>query len=163
MRKIDLGFVGLRPPSEHPHVSGLEWECVAHHEVVVVLPAKHPLVKSRKIHILDLKPLFFVTMSEEGHPGSRRWLNTLCHEAGFTSRILQDVELESGIMSFVAEGLGVTLAREPIKKLPHAGVVFRPSADSAKSEYWIAWHRENVSKALAQYIRIVKEEAPAWD
>jgi len=30
---------------------------------------------------------------------------------------LQDVDLESGIMTFVAEGLGVTLAREQIKKI----------------------------------------------
>lgn len=162
-RKIDLGFVGLRPPADHLHAAGLAWECVAHHDIVVVLPAEHPLAKKRQIHVFDLKSLFFVTMSEESHPGSRQWLNGLCHEAGFTPRILQDVELESGILSFVAEGLGVTLAREQIKKLPHPGVVFRPLADSAKSEYWIAWHRENGSKALAQYIRIVKQEAPAWD
>lgn len=70
------------------------------------------------------------------------------------------MELESGIMTFVAEGLGVTLARESIKRLPHAGVVFRPLADFPKVEYWIAWHSENGSKALAQYIEIVKKEVP---
>jgi DNA-binding transcriptional LysR family regulator len=65
-------------------------------------------------------------------------------------------------MTFVAEGLGVTLAREQIKKLPHHRVVFRPLADSAKADYWIAWHRENRSKALSQYVEIVKKEIPAW-
>lgn len=161
-RKIDLAFLGLRPPDDHKEIVGLQWECVAHHDVVVVLPAKHPLAKKKEIFVLDLKPLFFVTMSEQTHPGSRQWLHGLCREAGFVPRILQDVELESGIMTFVAEGLGVTLAREPIKKQPHEGVVFRPLAASAKADYWIAWSGENGSKALARYIEIVKQEAPAW-
>ena len=161
-RKIDLGFVGLRPPTSEKEASGLVWECVAHHNVVVVLPARHPLIKKSKIKITDLKSQFFVAMSEETHPGSRHWLSGLCQQVGFTPRILQDVDLESGIMTFVAEGLGVTLAREQIKKLPHPGVVFRPLEPPAEADYWIAWHRDNHSKALSQYIEIVKREAPAW-
>ena len=157
-RKIDLGFVGLRPPT---NMAALAWECVARHRVVVVLPARHPLVKKSKIKLSDLKPLFFVAMSKQSHPGSRAWLSGLCLGAGFTPRILQDVELESGLMTFVAEGLGVTLAREQIKNLPHPGVVFRPLANAAKAEYWIAWHRENRSNALEQYIEVVKKHAAA--
>jgi DNA-binding transcriptional LysR family regulator len=156
-RKIDLGFVGLRASAAN--VSALAWQCVAHHDVVVVLPANHPLAKRNKIKLSELKSLFFVAMSEETHPGSRDWLSAICHEAGFVPRILQDVELEAGLMTFVAEGLGVTLAREQIKNLPHPGVVFRPLATAAKADYWIAWHRENHSKALAQYVEIVRQEA----
>jgi DNA-binding transcriptional LysR family regulator len=158
-RKIDLGFVGLRPPAASKNTAAIAWECVARHNVVVVLPAHHPLAKASRIRLTDLKPLFFVAMSEETHPGSRDWLSGLCQEAGFAPRILQDVDLESGIMTFVAEGLGVTLAREQIKNLPHPGVVFRPLVTSAKTNYWIAWHRENRSKALAQYIDVVKKQA----
>ncbi len=158
-RKIDLGFVGLRPSAAARNMSALAWECVARHKVVVVLPAQHPLANKSKIKLPDLKPLFFVAMSEETHPGSRDWLCGLCQEAGFTPRILQDVDLESGLMTFVAEGLGVTLAREQIKNLPHPGVVFRLLETAAKAEYWIAWHRENHSKALGQYIEIIKKQA----
>jgi hypothetical protein len=64
-------------------------------------------------------------------------------------------------MTFVAEGLGVTLAREQIKNLPHPGVAFRPLAMAAKAEYWIGWRRENQSKALSKYIEVVKKEAAA--
>jgi DNA-binding transcriptional LysR family regulator len=158
-RKIDLGFVGLRPPAANKNMAALNWECVARHHVVVVLPARHPLAKKSKIPARDLKSLFFVAMSEDTHPGSRDWLTGLCQQAGFAPRILQDVDLESGIMTFVAEGLGVTLAREQIRNLPHPGVVFRPLVAAAKAGYWIAWHRENRSKALGQYIGIVKKQA----
>jgi DNA-binding transcriptional LysR family regulator len=159
-RKIDLGFVGLRPPAASKNMAALVWECVAHHDVVAVLPAHHPLAKKSKINMSDLKPLFFVAMSEETHPGSRDWLSGLCQQAGFTPRILQDVELEAGLIIFVAEALGVTLAREQIKNLPHPGVVFRPLVTAAKADYWIAWHRENRSKALGHYIEIVKNRQP---
>ena len=158
-RKIDLGFVGLRPSHTNKNTTGLAWECVARHKVVVVLPEIHPLAKKSKIKITDLKSLFFVAMSEQTHPGSRDWLSSICQGAGFTPRILQDVDLESGLMTFVAEGLGVTLAREQIKNLPHPGVVFRPLAIAAKADYWIAWHRENHSKALLKYIEVVKKRA----
>ena len=158
-RKVDLGFIGLRPPAALKNMAALNWECVARHNVVVVLPARHPLAKKGKVKIQNLKSSFFVAMSEQTHPGSRDWLSSLCQQAGFTPRILQDVDFEPGIMTFVAEGLGVTLAREQIKNLPHPGVVFRPLATAAKADYWIAWHRENHSKALGKYLEIVKKEA----
>jgi DNA-binding transcriptional LysR family regulator len=64
--------------------------------------------------------------------------------------------LEAGLMTFVAQGLGVTLAREQIEKLPHEGVVFRPLAPPVKTDYWIAWNRDNDSRGLQDYIQIVK-------
>jgi len=73
-----------------------------------------------------------VGMSEKTHPGFRDWLNGMCQQAGFTPRVLQDAELEPALMTFVAEGLGVTLAHEHIKKLPHPGVAFRPLAPRSR-------------------------------
>src|SRR5881409_1442801 len=152
-RKIDLGFVGLRFPSAS---SDLQWECIARHKTVVVLPSKHPLTKRNRVSLGDLKTMFFVGMSEKTHPGFRDWLAETCQPAGFTPRILQDAELEPALMTFVAEGLGVSLAREHIKKLPHPGVAFRPLAPPVKADYCIAWNRDNDSRALQQYIEIVK-------
>jgi len=158
-RKIDLGFVGGRPPASHKNLAALAWECIGQHRVVVVLPAKRPLAKHRKIKLKDLKSVFFVTMSETTHPGSRAWLSGVCQQAGFMPRILQEVELELGLLNFVAEDLGVALAREQIRHLSHPGVVFRPLATPVKADYWVAWHQENRSKALHQYIQIVKKNA----
>jgi DNA-binding transcriptional LysR family regulator len=100
--------------------------------------------------------MFFVGMSEKTHPGFRHWLSETCQQAGFTPRILQDAELEPALMTFVAEGLGVSLAREHIKRLPHPGVAFRPLTPPVKSDYCIAWNRDNDSRALQSYIEIVK-------
>jgi len=156
-RKIDLGFVGLPPPLT---AASIQWESIARHRTVVVLPAKHPLTRKRAIDLRELETMFFVGMSEKTHPGFRDWLNRTCEQAGFTPRVLQDAELEPALMTFVAEGLGVTLARDHIKKLPHPGVTFRPMASPLKIDYCIAWNRSNDSRALQQYIEIVKNLTP---
>jgi DNA-binding transcriptional LysR family regulator len=156
-RKIDLGFVGLPPPATM--MGHLRWESIARHRTVVVLPVKHPLARKPQVNLRELKTMFFVGMSEKTHPGFRNWLSETCQQAGFTPRILQDAELEPALMTFVAEGLGVSLAREHIKKLPHPGVAFRPLTPPVKSEYCIAWNRDNDSRALQQYIEIVKSLA----
>ncbi len=153
LRKIDLGFVGLPPAA---NTSAIAWESIAQHRTVVVLPTKHPLARKRQLSLGELETMFFVGMSEKTHPGFREWLNRTCQQTGFTPRVLQDADLEPALMTFVAEGLGVTLAREHIKKLPHPGVTFRPLTPQIKSDYCIAWNRNDDSRALQQYIEIVK-------
>lgn len=155
-RKIDLGFVGLHPPAT---VGSLECESIARHRTVVVLPANHPLARRRHVKLTDLETMFFVGLSEDTHPGFRAWVNSTCQQAGFTPRVLQDAELETTLMTFVAEGLGVTLARDRIRKLPHPGVALRPLYPPIKSDYYIAWNRNNDSRALQQYIAIIKGPA----
>jgi DNA-binding transcriptional LysR family regulator len=155
-RKIDLGFVGLRPPAS---TRGLQWESIGGHRTVVVLRANHPLARKRHVKLAELKSMFFVGMSEKTHPGFRDWLCETCRPAGFTPRILQDAEWEPALMTFVAEGLGVTLAREHIKRLPHPGVAYRPLTPPVKTDYCIAWNRGNDTRALQQYIEVVKHLA----
>ena len=155
-RKIDLGFVGLPPPAAN---RDLQWESIARHRTVVVLPEKHPLARKRQVKLGELKTMFFVGMSEKTYPGFRDWLSGRCQQAGFMPRILQDAELEPALMTFVAEGLGVSLAREHIKRLPHPGVALRPLAPPVRTDYCIAWNRDNESRALQQYIQMVKSLA----
>lgn len=151
-RKIDLGFVGLPPPA----ASGLYWQSITRHRTIAVLAVKHRLARKRQVKLTELENMFFVGMSEKTHPGFRDWLNRTCQQVGFTPRVLQDAELEAALMTFVAEGLGVSLVREHIKKLPHPGVAFRPLAPPIYSDYCIAWNRANELRALRQFIEIAK-------
>jgi DNA-binding transcriptional LysR family regulator len=152
-RKIDLGFVGTRPPQTN---KDLQWQSLARHKAVAILPAKHPLARKKRVHLTDLKPMFFVGMSEKTHPGFREWLNEICRPAAFTPRILQDAEIEPALMTFVAEGFGVSIAREQIKSVPHPGVVFRPLHPVVRTDYYIAWNRNNDSRALQQYLEVIR-------
>jgi DNA-binding transcriptional LysR family regulator len=80
-----------------------------------------------------------------------------CEGGGFAGRILQEADNEPIVMQFVADGLGVALLPEQITGLPHEGVVFRPLSPPLRRESAIAWRADNPSKALKDYIQIVKE------
>ncbi len=157
-RKIDLGFVGLRPAfSGHDLLS----ECVAHDSVVVALATNHPLAKRTKLHLSDLASQFFIGMSAKTHPGTRQWLLQICQEAGFDARILQETDLEATAITFVADGLGVALMLEQLSGLAHKGVQFRPLTPPLRRESTIAWRADNQSKPLRDYLQIVRDLSQA--
>ena len=152
--KIDLGFVGL-PPVRSGH--DLLSECVAKDPMLVFLPAHHPLAKRTKIKLAELAPQFFVGMSPTTYPGKREWLIETCRSAGFSARILQEVDSERAAIKFVADGLGIALLPAQIVDLPHEGVAFRPLSPPLRRESTIAWRADNPSKPLKDYIQIVKD------
>ena len=154
--KIDLGFVGLRESIEE---RGLQFRSVASHKTVAGLAKSNQLAKKTIIELRDLKPIFFIGMSETAYPGYRRWLTTTCQQVGFMPRVLQDADIERTVIRAVAAGLGVALLPDHVKKLPHENVVFRPLTPTVMTESCIAWKGENTSVALRAYVEIVKERS----
>ena len=153
-RTIDLGFIGARPPRTS---KDLQWECITKHEIVVALPARHPMAKQQSIRLAALKGQFFIGMSERSHPGFREWLIAVCQPGGFIPRIIQEPTLESARMQVVGEGLGITLARRQIQKLPHPGVVFRALVPAVYANQWITWNSNDDSAPLRLYVEIVRK------
>jgi len=155
-RRIDLGFVGLRPArSGHDLLS----ECVSHDAMFVALPSLHPLAIEAKAKLADLAQQFFIGISARTHAGAREWLLEVCQGAGFSGNILQETDGEPTAIKFVAGGLGVALMPEQITGLPHEGVAFRPLSPPLLRESTIAWRADNPSTPLRDYIRIVKDLA----
>jgi DNA-binding transcriptional LysR family regulator len=152
--KLDLGFVGLREPIEE---RGLHFQSIAAYETVAAIPAKNPLAKKSVIRLRELKPMFFIGISEQSYPGYRRWLTQTCRKVGFSPKVLQDAEIERTVLQAVAAGLGVALLPEQVKKLPHESVVFRELQPAVKTESCIAWAANNRSVALKAYVNIVSD------
>jgi DNA-binding transcriptional LysR family regulator len=154
--KIDLGFVGARKPIEE---RGLQFRCLASDKVVAALATGHALAKKAAVKLKDLKPMFFIGMSEASSPGYRDWLTTTCRRADFVPKVLQDADIERTVIQAVEAGLGVALLPDQVEKLAHENVVFRPLIPAALMESCIAWRSENTSTALKAYVEIVKERS----
>lgn len=152
--RIDLGFVGLREPIE---ARGFKFRSIAAYDTVAAIATTHPLAKRRVIRLKDLKPMFFIGMSETSYPGYRLWLTETCQRAGFSPRVLQDVEIERSLIQCVASGLGVALLPDQAKKLSHDDVVFRDLSSSVMTESCIAWKTDNHSSTLKAYVNIVTD------
>jgi len=149
---IDLGFVGLHEPIEE---RGLQFRPIASYETVAAVAKNNPLTKKTVIMLKELKPMFFIGMSETNYPGYRRWLTQTCRKVGFSPKVLQDADIERTVIQSVAAGLGVALLPDQVKKLPHDSVVFRELSPPVKTESCIAWKTDNPSVALKAYVNIV--------
>ena len=152
--KLDLGFVGLHEPIAR---RGLEFRTVVSYKTVAALPKNNPLAGEATVELKALASMFFIGMSEASYPGYREWLTKTCGRAGFTPKVLQDVDLERTMIHAVAAGLGVALVPEQLKKLEHQNVVFRLLNPTVATEGCVAWKGENRSAALQAYIRIVEQ------
>ena len=154
--KIDLAFVGSQKTIEE---RGLLFRSIGMDKTVVALRKGDRLGKKAVVKLRDLKPMFFVGMSEESYPGYRDWLTTTCRGAGFAPKVLQDVDIERMVIQAVGTGLGVALLPDQVEKLPHENVVFRPLVPAVLTQTCIAWKSENTSTALRAYVEIVKERS----
>jgi DNA-binding transcriptional LysR family regulator len=154
--KIDLGFVGsCRPISE----GELQFRSIASDGTVAALAKSNALAKKAVIKIKELKPMFFIGMSEESCPGYRDWLTATCRQCGFTPKVLQDADIERTVIQAVAAGLGVALLPAQVTALPHENVALRPLSPVVSTESYIAWRSDNDSTALKAYVQTVTHSA----
>ena len=146
--------MGLRKPIEE---RGFQFRAIASYETVAAVAKSNPLAKKSVIKLKELKPMFFIGMSEGSYPGYRQWLTETCRRVGFSPKVLQDADIERTLMQSVAAGLGVALLPDQVKRLPHDSVVFRELNPSVKTESCIVWKADNPSVALKAYVNIVTD------
>lgn len=154
--KIDIGFVGSRKPIEE---RGLQYRSIAFDRTVAALPRNHGLARKALVKLQDLKPMFFIGMSESSSPGYRDWLTATCRKSGFTPKVLQDANIERAVIQAVAAGLGVALLPDKVNTLPHENVVLRPLSPPLSTESCIAWRTDNPSAALKAYVETLTSSA----
>ena len=152
--KIQVGFA--REPGL-PSLVGLQTDVLTKCKMMAVLPDTYPLNKNKKLALRDLSRRPFVSLAEEDYPGTREWLNRVCREAGFTPDIKHETNSTSTLIHLVALEMGVALLPESCLRLPHEGAVFHPLDEVVYSKTHLLWRKENFSKALQHYIRIVSD------
>jgi DNA-binding transcriptional LysR family regulator len=140
-----------------PPKSGLQREPIHDCNVMVVLPESHAHAKSATVKLSELKPLPFVVLSEEYHPGAQDWLKGVCRRAGYSPRIAHAVDRAPTLLSCVGLELGVALLPQACQQLPHNGVVFRPLLEPVKSRTEIVWKRQSLSQPLKRYVQVIRE------
>jgi|KBSSwiStaDraftv2_1062776.scaffolds.fasta_scaffold341105_2 DNA-binding transcriptional LysR family regulator len=147
--RLDAGFIGLADEAE---AAGLAKQKVGSCQFVAALPAAHRNAKRRTLRLALLAQDFFITISEKNYPGASRQARLACERAGFRPRILQAAERGHTILSLVAGGCGVALLPEPLRALPHPGVVFRPLEDAVSADLFIAWNAKRKGPLRDQFI-----------
>ena len=136
----------------------MQFRSIASYETVVALRKIPPARKKKVLQLKELKPLFFIGMSEESYPGYRRWLVETCRHAAFSPRVLQDVEIERSLYSMRRRRPGRGSLTGPGEKIAARGRGFpEPFRPRSLTESCIAWKADNPSSALKAYIDIVSD------
>jgi DNA-binding transcriptional LysR family regulator len=153
---LDVGFVGAINSKAPP---GLRMECIAEERPMVAVPSDHPLAGEPFLSLHRLKEESFVFTSRKNSPSYRAWLARLCQQAGFTPRVVQEVDRARTGVQYVAAGFGISIFAEHISRLPAPGVVFIPVRPAGpKIRYGVAWRRGLVSEVVRRFIEYTKEQ-----
>ena len=157
---LDLGFI--RPPVPLPE--GLAAVTVLQEELMMVLPAQHPLAELPRIHIGGLSDATFITPQHASSVSFGAHTLALAQAAGFEPRLGPQGRDFMTIVSMVSVGLGVALVPQSVQCIQLPNVVYRPIAGAApKAELALAYRRNDGSAAVRHFIAMVRKlarEAP---
>ena len=151
--RLDAGFIGFAPEAD---LAKLEKLRVGTCDFMAVLPENHPMARRARVHLGSLAEEFFIAISRDNYPSASEFVLTACRRAGFNPRILQAAERGHTILGLVAGHCGVALLPEPLRGLPHRGVVFRPLAEPVRGELFLAWNAGRSNLLRDDFVRTLQ-------
>jgi DNA-binding transcriptional LysR family regulator len=154
--RLDLGVVGA---IDGKAPAGLQVDCIAEEDPLVGVPSDHPLANRPFVRLQQLKGEGFILTSRENAPSYRSWLARLCQRAGFTPKVVQEVDRARTGVQYVAAGFGISIFGEHICRQPAPGVKFIPLRPSGqKLRYGVAWRKEPAEPLVHRFIEYTKEQ-----
>ena len=157
--RLDVGLVG--PIDGKPPV-GLKVECLVEEEPLVGVPSDHPLASRSYVRLAQLKDESFILTSRENAPSYRSWLARLCQRAGFSPKVVQEVDRARTGVQYVAAGFGVSIFGEHICRQPAPGVRFLPLRPAGQRiRYGVAWRKEPSEPLVQRFVEYTREQLRA--
>lgn len=150
--EISVGFLHL--PINAPE---LITKIILSDVLVVALPETHALAKQSSISLKSLKREPLVICPKAVKPEFYEQVIQLCQAAGFEPNIVQEVTPPEAAIAFVAAGTGISLVASHYQTKQNAGVVYLPLEELVPLEIAIAWHRDNHSEVLRQFLAVIED------
>jgi DNA-binding transcriptional LysR family regulator len=154
--RLDVGLVG---PIDGKSPVGLKVECIVEEEPFVGVPSDHSLASRPFVRLVQLKDENFILTSRENAPSYRSWLARLCQRAGFSPRVVQEVDRARTGVQYVAAGFGISIFGEHICHQPAPGVRFLPLRPRGQRiRYGVAWRKEPSEPLVQRFIEYTREQ-----
>ncbi len=150
--EIDAGFIYGVPKTE------LEFETlvVGGCDVVLALPAEHPLAVQAEIALCDLRQESFVWPKAHINPIYHSLLVAACAAGGLQPRVVQEVSDDSFALSLIATGGVVGFVNTTTYARCPKRVVLREVVDlSVPLNLEFTWRNDDKSPALHAFVRTV--------
>ena len=154
---LDAGL--LRTPPEYDFLEVLP---VGREPLLAVLPEDHPLAREERVPLAALADEDFVFPPRRLSPAIHDRVISLCRQAGFSPRVVQEsagsesdsVALQS-LAGVVAAGLGVSLTVSVPESLNNPRTVCRPVYDpEANWDLVLAYRRDESSPVVRAFVEV---------
>lgn len=138
-------------------------EAVTREEVMLALPARHPLAAASEVALADLADESFVLVDRAFEPALFDGLVAVCRQAGFGPRIAHRANRIGAALGMAAAGLGVAFAPASLRNRPGAEEVrFVPLADPApRLVLRVAWLEDDPDPVLRHFLEAVRSVSSA--
>lgn len=154
-KKMHLCF--LRLPVRDGALSS---ETVLKETLVLAIPEGHHLSKRAKVPLRLLADERFILFPRLHGPGFHDQIFSLCHQSGFSPRVVQEASQMQTILSLVAAGIGIALIPASVQNLRNEGVHYKPLRERAPvTGIALAWLRDSKSPVMDHFIDVAREVA----
>lgn len=152
--EIDVGF--LRGPVDDPEITS---EVIVHETFVAVLPASHPLAKSKRLSIQSLAPIPLIQVSIKNAPAVHEIANRLAVQAGVQFKPLLDTDGVMATLNAVGAGLGFSIVPDYARQIAPSTVAVRTLDlnPAPKLELLVAHRKDNRLPALVSFLSLLHE------
>lgn len=150
--RLDVGFVRALVDDR-----GLSSVLVRREPFVVAMPSDHPLAKRSRIALAQLVDEPFVSIPRSRGPSFFDQLIRLCHDAGFSPRIVQEAP-QLDLVSLVSAGFGVAIVPASLRHLRRVGVAYRSILGAPKSDLHVVWKKGNDARVVLALVDVVRED-----
>lgn len=149
------GLIGVGLNRFFDREPGLTWEVLHTEEMMIAVPASHPLAIKPEIRFQDLadEPLIFYPRVQRPS-GFTYFLMRLFDERGFTPNVVQDVDNAVTAVALTSSGLGACFVVEGAQNLQLPGVVYRRFEPDEKATFdlSIIWREDDSSPLVQAFI-----------
>ncbi len=150
---IDLAFIRLPCARSHE----LEYRVMDTEQMVVALPANHPLATKAELSSLaELANETLIIFPREISPGLYDSVISACTRAGFNPPTVAQAPQTTSAISMVATGFGYTVVPASLGKIDQANVRYLPiQGTPLTAQVALAWRRHNLSKAGEHFLALL--------
>ena len=156
LKKGDINVGFLRGPLEEKELAS---EVVVREDVIVLLPAGHPLARLKRIPVRKLAAVPLLHVSRSIAPALHDMINKVAADAGVSFHSILETESLTATLNAVASGLGFSLHGEYVRRLAPKDVVVRQLDPTPvpQLELIVAYRKDDKLPALASFFRLVPQ------
>lgn len=147
--------VGISFPETHGE--HLHYQRLLDEPLCAVLPENHRLAATSEVAVEALADEDFITFPSSTAPTLHEAVIGHCRRRGFEPRIRLETHLQQTIVNLVAEGLGVSLVPDSMRRMQLPGAVFCTLRDAPQVEQGLFWSTHNDNPCIAGFIACARE------